>query len=477
MQIIQPEKKPITTPICDFVENYIQKNPVRLHMPGHKGQSFTGAEERDITEIDGADVLYHAKGVIAESEKTAATIFDSGKTFYSCEGSSHCIRSMLYLAMLSYKETFGVLASVKKAGRKPLVLAARNVHKSFISAAALLDFDIEWIEVDNQKEATDSLGITTCKISEKGLCDRLRQLREEHIVPMAVYLTSPDYLGNIADIHSISEICHSFGVPLLVDNAHGAYLNFFATSMHPIVRGADMCCDSAHKTLPVLTGGAYLHLSKHVYFGVNENAERAMAMFASTSPSYLILQSLDRANVVIGSEKYRKRLISFALKVINIKSKLEEIGFESVGKEPMKITLRTKPYGYTGIEIKDYLAQKNIICEFADKDYIVFMFSPFLETDTPDRLFDALQGLKRREKITITPPPILPKKRALSVRESLFSATEIVSVSESIGRIYADDNAACPPAVPIVVCGEEIDENAVELLRYYGETTCRVVAK
>ena len=122
------------------------------------------------------------------------------------------------------------------------------------------------------------------------------KLSAMEILPAAVYITCPDYLGNMLDIKALSEICHNFGVLLLVDNAHGAYLNFLCESKHPISLGADMCCDSAHKTLPVLTGGAYLHMAGGLSESIYRNAKRAMALFASTSPSYLILQSLDMAN-------------------------------------------------------------------------------------------------------------------------------------------------------------------------------------
>ena len=109
----------------------------------------------------------------------------------------------------------------------------------------------------------------------------------------AVYITSPDYLGGVQDIAALAEVCHARGVPLLVDNAHGAYLKFLSPSRHPLDLGADMCCDSAHKTLPVLTGGAYLHVAKGAMAAYEAEARHSLAVFGSSSPSYLILQSLD----------------------------------------------------------------------------------------------------------------------------------------------------------------------------------------
>lgn len=123
----------MNTPICDFVREYLDGGNVRLHMPGHKGNGILGCESRDITEIDGADVLYHSAGIIRDSENNAASLFGSARTVYSTEGSSLCIRGMLYLAM-------------QHTGRRTL-LAGRNAHSTFITAAALLDADVTWLQV------------------------------------------------------------------------------------------------------------------------------------------------------------------------------------------------------------------------------------------------------------------------------------------------------------------------------------------
>ena len=141
----------------------------------------------------------------------------------------------------------------------------------------------------------------------EALASALDELSAEGRTPFGVYLTSPDYLGFVQDVAGLSAVCHAHGLPLLVDNAHGAYLHFLKEgSRHPIQLGADLCCDSAHKTLPVLTGGAYLHLGPSVQ--ADEAAVRnALALFGSTSPSYLILQSLDAANAIL-ADSFREKL-------------------------------------------------------------------------------------------------------------------------------------------------------------------------
>ena len=139
----------------------------------------------------------------------------------------------------------------------------------------------------------DDFSLCRCIITPEILKEELK--RAEGKIS-AVYITSPDYLGGMSDIKSLSETAREYGVPLIVDNAHGAYLRFLKDSLHPIDLGADMCCDSAHKTLPVLTGGAYLHISENAPETYKNLGKKAMELFGSTSPSYLILQSLDKAN-------------------------------------------------------------------------------------------------------------------------------------------------------------------------------------
>ena len=173
-------------PICDFVEKYAESGTLRFHMPGHKGRGTI--ERYDLTEIFGADSLFEAGGIIAESEAVASRIFGAD-TFYSTEGSSLSIRAMLYLASLYAKEK----------GKKPKIFAARNVHKSFVSAVALLDINVEWI----YPEACESY--LSSPVSPAALDELLSGCEEK---PTALYITSPDYLGAFSDVKGIAEICH-----------------------------------------------------------------------------------------------------------------------------------------------------------------------------------------------------------------------------------------------------------------------------
>ncbi len=441
------------TPICDFVRDYISSGMHRLHMPGHKGAALLGMEQLDITEIQGADSLYAPEGIIAQSQKNASNLFGC-RTLYSTEGSSQCIRAMLYL-LLQY-------AKLQK--RKPLIAAGRNAHKAFLTAVAMLDADVKWL----YPGVPDSY--LSCNLTPEELEAYLQNAQEK---PVAVYLTSPDYLGTVADIRGISKVCHRYGVLLAVDNAHGAYLKFLPESAHPMDLGADICCDSAHKTLPVLTGGAYLHLSDEMDKAVGQQAQNAMMLFGSTSPSYLILQSLDEANVYL--ERYPARLQKLLPRLEAFKARLRKQGYTLYGSEALKLTIQAKPYGYTGNQLAECLRQQKIEPEFTDPDYVVLMLSAESSEELLTQLEQALYQIPPKLPVKEVSPAFAPGKQVMTIREAVLACSEFLPAQQCRGRILAVPTVGCPPAVPILVCGEKIDDHAIKCFAYYGITECCVV--
>ena len=441
------------TPIADFIKSYIAGNPHRLHMPGHKGVGPLGFEKFDITEISGADALYEADGIIAESENNASALFGTGRTLYSTEGSSQCIRAMLHLAVTQ-----------RPAGHSNTILAARNVHKAFIYAAALTGFDVDWLFPEH------NTSICACPVSPDALDKKLTSMDTP---PAAVYVTSPDYLGGLQDIRALAHVCHAHDTLLMVDNAHGAYLHFTAPNLHPMDLGADICCDSAHKTLPVLTGGAYLHLAKHLPERYADNARQAMALFGSTSPSYLILQSLDAANRYLTD--YPAQLKKWIDRMDTLRSRLRQRGYTLYGSEPLKITIQAKPCGYTGEQLADILRRQNIEPEFADPDFIVLMISAETGEDTLAHLEEVLLQIPLLLPLRDESPVFAPGERALSIREAMLSCSEQLPAAQCLGRILAMPSVGCPPAVPILICGERIDAHAIGCFAYYGIDHCFVV--
>ena len=472
----------MTTPIVDFVRRYAQSGTSRLHMPGHKGQNLLGFEQWDITEIKGADELYEADGIIAESEANATRLFGTAHTYYSTEGSSQCIRAMLCLALQAAPQT----------GRRPVLLAARNAHKALLYAAALLDFDVQWL----WPAAEDAGALCACPVSAQRLTEALQALDQQGRKPFGVYITSPDYLGGMQDIAALAQVCNGFEVPLLVDNAHGAYLRFLpGGSRHPIALGAAMCCDSGHKTLPVVTGGAYLHLGQNAPIQDEKAVRNALALFGSTSPSYLILQSLDRCNQVL-AEGYPLRLMQCCGHLTRLRRELNEIAAavqsplalaqDGALCEPLKLTLDAAALGLSGTELAERLRGFKIECEYADPRYVVLMFTPENPPQDHERLLAAMRQIAAECPSCIPGPESMAGEFAAlektvqahrTIRQAVFARQETVRAEESVGRVCAMPTVSCPPAIPIVVSGEVITPPAVELMKRYHVAEVSVLRK
>ena len=440
------------TPIVDFVRGYAQSGTSRLHMPGHKGQSLLGFEPLDLTEIRGADELYEPEGIIAQSEANATWLFGTQHTYYSTEGSSQCIRAMLYLA----------LQAAPRTGKRPVLLAARNAHKALLYAAALLDFDIRWL----WPAAENAGALCSCPISAQMLATALQELTGQGSTPFGVYVTSPDYLGGMQDIRALSAVCDTFRVPLLVDNAHGAYLRFLpGEPLHPIALGAAMCCDSAHKTLPVVTGGAYLHLGENAPVQEEAAVRGALALFGSTSPSYLTLASLDLCNRYL-ADGYRDRLREMCGRLEEARKALTAAGWQIEPSDPLRLTVRA-PAGMTGGQLANRLRENGVECEYADPDFLVLMLTPENRAADIERLVYAIGT----NDAVYAPQPSLPLargERVCSAREALFAPRETIPAAQSLGRVCGAPTVGCPPAIPIAVSGERIGPEALELFRRYG---------
>lgn len=440
------------TPIYDFIKQYISSGALRCHMPGHKGRAvldeLASLYSFDITEIKGADSLFEASGVIAESERNMSQLYGSAATAYSAVGSTLCIQAMLTI--------------MKQEGRR--IIAVRNVHRAFLNSAVLLDLDVEWILPDY----TD--GILSGRISAESVENALKSSSK----PACLYVTSPDYTGRMADIQALSAICHKYGARLLVDNAHGAHLAFMPENLHPIHLGADLCCDSAHKMLPALTGAAMLHTSVPGYAPL---LKQAMSLFASTSPSYLILTSLDLCCRYI-SERINSDI---ALSLSCLEKLRSDFPYARCGIEcdPFHITLRAAQSEAPEERLGEVLRRAGVECEYEDDDTVILLTSPLFCKSDYVRLGAALttgayafagSNAPRRTAA----PEHLPKQ-AMTIRQAALSEAEMIPTEAAEGRICAAVNVPCPPAVPIAASGEIIDRECINIFKSYGISTVNVV--
>ena len=198
-----------------------------------------------------------------------------------------------------------------------------------------------------------------------------------------------------------------------------------------------------------------------------------MEVFASTSPSYLLLQSLDKANAYLDG-KYKSELVTKCKQIATVKSTLSSVGYEFIGNEPLKMTFCAKKYGYTGDELARILESENVFCEFFDPDFLVMMFTP-QSGDDIQKVCDILLKIPKKTEISSVAPSMAKPLLAVNPTDAIFSISESVLVDECVGRVLADASVSCPPAIPIVSCGEQIEKDAAQVLKYYGINRLNVI--
>ncbi len=434
-------------PLYESIKAHEAKRAVPFHMPGHKGHADVLAPlscilPYDLTEMPDTGSLFDGEGPTFEAEELATELFQSAGSFFSAGGCSLCIQTMLRLAL-------------PKGGK---MVCGRLIHRSVINAMALLGIEPVWVLHDNSGGENFS-GRLSSRDVERAL--------KENPDAKAVFVTSPDYFGLMSDIASIGEVCKQHEIPLLADNAHGAHLYFLEENSAPTQQGAAMSADSAHKTLPVLTGGAWLNIRDEKYLtGVRE----AMALFASTSPSYPIMLSLDLCRAWLSGEG-KDRIRKTAAKILELKGKLENLGFDlpKGPTDPMRIAFRADSLGYEAGELGGFLRDRGIEPEYAGEGGVILIPTPFNKDRDFESLYKALKDLassnkgKKEAGKDLIYTDSLPKV-AMPPREALLAESEIVATLEAEGRIAARPVCPCPPAIPLVIPGEIISEREIESL-------------
>ena len=336
--------------LYEKLKRYNEKGYSSFHTPGHKCSGFFDGSiiDLDLTELPDTDALFEAEGIIKEEETLFSELYGSAASFISAGGCTLAIQAMIRTAY--------------SPGGK--ILCARNAHRSAVNAMALLGIDPVWMYPKGTKNYT-------------GRIDPADVERELEACPSikACYITSPSYYGEISDIRSIADICHRYGVILLVDNAHGSHLAFMKENMHPLYLGADMTACSLHKTMPVMTGGALLNVRTKE---LAENAKEYMSLFASTSPSYVIMSSLSLCAEYMISGKGREDYLRCEEEVGILKKLAAEKGISSPDGlcDPLRFTLDTAKAGLAGeSKQQEFFHRHNIECEFCDGENAVLIFT------------------------------------------------------------------------------------------------------
>ncbi len=427
----------MNTPICDFLEKYTTGGALRLHMPGHNG-----AIPHDITEIDGADSLYETdrtKSIIGESERNATQLFGTDRTCYSCGGSTLAIQT--------------ALAILKSQGCKTIA-ASRYSHRSLVSAAALLHLNVKWLypeeylsaDVDYSGEALNGAD--------------------------ALFMTNIDYLGGASRVPDTK-------LPVVCDNAHGAYLKFVDKAqfgdkyLHPTEFGIPVIsAESAHKTLPVMTGGAYLHF---IGGADSTRAKELMAAFGSSSPSYLVMESLDKLNKQLSD---RPEQVNHACESVRyLKNKLMDYEIPIRETDHLRVVVKAYEYGYNGFNFADKLRQNGVECEMSDRNHTVLLFSASTTHRDCQRALTAMTLIPKKKPIMKAEYPVLKPKAALPIADAMFMPQKKVPLAKAIGFVCGSIIAPCPPGVPLVMPGEIISDEAAEALRLYNVKEVSVITQ
>lgn len=453
------------TPLFDALMEYVNKNTIPFHVPGHKKghgadeefKNFIGenAFKIDVTVFKLVDSLHHPTGAIKKAQELAADAYGCEASFFSVHGTSGAIQAMIM--------------SVISDGDK--IIIPRNVHKSVTSGIILSGA----VPVYMQPELDKKIGIAH-GVAPETVEETLKQNPDAK----AVLIINPTYYGVSTDIKKIAEIVHSFDIPLIVDEAHGPHLGFNKRlPVSAIEAGADICAQSTHKIIGALTQCSLLQVNSK---RVDKNrVQQILNLLQTTSPSYILMASLDCARKQIAL--HGKELLDYAIDLCNYaRSEINKIpGFYCFGKEilnvpgaysfdPTKITITCRDLGITGYELDMILSNKyHIQMELSDL-YNVLAVGSFGDTkENIDKLIEVLKEIsseyygKDKIKLNFIDMPDIPKQ-IQKPREAFNSVKTPMPLKNSIGMISGEFLLAYPPGIPVLCPGEKITKEVVDYI-------------
>ncbi|MBM7707303.1 arginine/lysine/ornithine decarboxylase [Chryseomicrobium aureum] len=431
-------------PLVEKLQQFVEKQPMSLHVPGHKNGYFSTLPKAlrdslsyDVTELTGLDDLHAPEGVIQEAQDLLSTFYGSDASYFLVNGST-----VGNLAMM--------LAATTPGDR---VLIQRNAHKSVFHAVELARVRPMFItpEWDHRTE-------TAAHVSLQGI----QQAFHEFPDIRAVALTTPTYFGVVSDLLEIVEFCHTKGVPVLVDEAHGAH--FQGSDYFPVSAlecGADVVVQSAHKSLPAMTMGSFLH-SKSKFVG-KDRLEHALRMLQSSSPSYPVMASLDDARAYLASFTARDYHHFMDKRALFLDSLQGISGLDIVEvDDPLKLMIRIGTHA--GHQVRDALEQQGVYVELAHGQHVLWML-PLLKYGEDYRFAELRSRVKRAcEALKSVRPQALPvvtavaanqlTKPEVALEEVQRRNGEWISYTKAIGRIAKGAIIPYPPGIPLLLPGE-----------------------
>jgi arginine decarboxylase len=455
------------TPLFTALKEHAASNPVQFHIPGHKKGVGTDSEFRefigdnalsiDLINIAPLDDLHQPTGVIEEAQKLAADAFGSDYTYFSVQGTSGAIMTMIL--------------STCSPGDK--IIVPRNVHKSIMSAIIFSGAKPVFISPVRDENLGIDHGITTKSV---------QRALDRHPDAKAVLVINPTYFGVCANMKEIVELAHSRHVPVLVDEAHGVLIHFHEDlPMSAMEAGADMAATSVHKLGGSMTQSSVLNLNTKNGYVNPQRVQTIISMLTTTSTSYVLLASLDtsRRNLAINGHDMAQRTIDLAQKArrsINEMEGLYCFGEEILGDEatydydPTKLTIHVRHLGITGFETENWLrTHYNIEVELSDMYNILCLVTPGDNEETISVLLTALRELAGTYYNVNTANELIVKipeipHLSLIPRDAFYGDTEVIPFKESAGRIIAEFIYVYPPGIPILLPGEVISQDNIDYI-------------
>ncbi len=440
-----------STPLYDALAKFAKKRPVSLHVPGHKNglyfpsegmQHFHSILEIDATELSGLDDLHSPSGCIEEAQQLLAELYGSSASYFLINGS-----------------TVGNLAMILAVCKEDdIVLVQRNCHKSIIHGLELAGAIPVFLaaEIDQTSYVPSGIAYET-----------VRAALEQYPRAKAVILTHPNYYGQATDLTAIIELAHNMDIPVLVDEAHGAH--FCLGKPFPksaLEYGADLVVHSAHKTLPAMTMGSYLHFNSRLVD--QEEVSRYISMLQSSSPSYPIMASLDlaRFSLACWKESGTEELQSF---IIRFRKSLENIRqikvLSHTNQDPLKVTIQTRCH-LSGYELQGLFEQRGIYTELADPYNILLILPLHVSEVYLEAVSDLHEVLQQYEAISeLNIPPFMQTDLysvlPFSYKRLKGYKTRIVSLDRAEGLIAGDMIVPYPPGIPLIMRGERITKEQI----------------
>lgn len=461
--------------IYERLKEYSDSDFYPFHMPGHKRHMPLEDENRsfnpykiDITEIDGFDNLHHPEGIIRESMEWAAKVYGADQTYYLVNGSSCGILS-------------AISGTVEARGnREGTILISRNCHKAVYHGVFLNRFRVKYIYPQF--------------IHEYGVQGGLLPKEVEYMLKTfsdisAVLVVSPTYDGVVSDIGAIADICHMHQVPLIVDEAHGAhfrYGNIFPVSALDL--GADIVIQSVHKTLPCFTQSAIMHVRKGLVD--TKRIEKYLQIYQSSSPSYVLMAGIEQGIQWMETDGKRKMSV-FSDHLVKLRDSLKNMNHlrllddDVIGKygvydlDPSKIIVSAKRKGISGVQLSEWLRKEfHLEMEMCTADYVTAITTVMDTEEGLERLENALmkidqwidQNMSGKSGVNLSVQNRYPPAESrMTIYEAWTALQQSVDLEHSKGQIAAEFVYIYPPGIPIIVPGEVITQEIINIISEYRD--------